>query len=56
MSRKGPLGKERWEGAVWCFGREVAVALVRYVGLYAYACVLLKACEVQLPKREKRWE
>jgi hypothetical protein len=55
VSRKGLLGKERWEEAVWCFGRGAAVELVQYVGLYAYTCVFLNGCDVQLPG-EKSWE
>ena len=56
VSRKGPLGKERWDEAVGCFGREGALVLFQYVGLYAYTCVLLNGCDIQLPEGEKIWE
>ncbi|KAE9381524.1 hypothetical protein N431DRAFT_425097 [Stipitochalara longipes BDJ] len=56
VSRKGPLGKERWDEVVDTFGIESAAALVQYVGLYAYAFVFLNAGDMQLPEGEKIWE
>ena len=49
---KGPLKRELWHGCVNEFGREGALALVHYVGLYAYTCVLLNGCDVGLPEGE----
>lgn len=48
----GPLPRELWHACVNEFGRSGALALVHYVGLYAYTCVLLNGCDVKLPEGE----
>ena len=55
-TKKGPLGKERWDEVVETLGREGAAALLQYVGLYAYTCVLLNGGDMQLPQGEKIWK
>jgi 4-carboxymuconolactone decarboxylase len=53
LSREpGPLSRELWHGCVNEFGRDGALALIHYVGLYAYTCVLLNGCDVALPEGE----
>lgn len=44
----GPLEAGLWEALV----KEGALAVVHYVGVYAYTCVLLNACDVGVPERE----
>lgn len=53
VRKPGPLGKEMWEKLMAEFGQEGALALVHYVGVYAYTCVLLNGCDVPLPGGEK---
>lgn len=48
-NKPGPLKKESWNNLVKELGEQGALAVVRYVGLYAYTCVLLNGCDVQLP-------
>ncbi len=50
VTNKGQLGKETWEEVIGTFGREGAAALVQFVGLYAYTCVLLTGCDMQVPE------
>jgi 4-carboxymuconolactone decarboxylase len=52
VSRMGPLSEGAWERAVKILGREGAVALVHFVGFYAYTAVLLNGFDVPLPEGE----
>lgn len=52
-SNPGPLKKESWDNLVEKLGEQGALAVVHYVGLYAYTCVLLNGCDVQLPQGER---
>ncbi|CZR58871.1 uncharacterized protein PAC_08763 [Phialocephala subalpina] len=56
VGKPGPLAKERWDEVVKEFGEQGALALVHYVGLYAYTCILLNGCDVSLPEDEKLLE
>ena len=50
---KGSLEPSLWERAVLAFGKVGAQALIHYVGAYAYTCILLNGCAVEVPKGEK---
>lgn len=47
----GPLPQEHWDKCVKAFGKEGTLALVHYVGLYAYICILLNAADAPVPER-----
>ena len=53
VSRPGPLSKQLWDAVVKEFGEQGALALVHYVGFYAYTCILLNGCDVPLPEGEE---
>lgn len=46
----GPLPQALWDRAVKGLGREGTVALVHYVGMYAYTCIILNAMDAPLPE------
>ena len=48
-SKPGPLPKELWDRCIKAFGKEGTVALVHYVGLYAYTCIVLNAMDAPVP-------
>lgn len=51
---RGGLEEGVWKKAVEKLGgKEGAQAVAQYVGLYAYTCVLLNACDVPVPEGEK---
>lgn len=52
MAKPGPLKKESWDAVVKELGRKGALALVHFVGMYAYTCILLNGCDVPLPEGE----
>jgi len=56
VKKPGPLKKESWDAVVKEFGKQGALALIHYVGLYMYTCVLLNGCDVPLPGGEKIME
>lgn len=49
-SQKGPLPRGMWERCVRAFGREGTVALVQYVGFYAYLSIALNAVDAPVPE------
>lgn len=49
-SQKRPLPREEWERCVGAFGREGTVALVHYVGFYAYLSIALNAVDAPVPE------
>ncbi|KAK3672937.1 hypothetical protein LTR78_007290 [Recurvomyces mirabilis] len=49
-SKPGALPQVLWERSVKALGREGTVALVHYVGLYAYTCIVLNAMDAPVPK------
>ncbi|KAK8200831.1 hypothetical protein M8818_006148 [Zalaria obscura] len=51
-TKPGPLSEPTWQRIERHFGREGALALVHYVGFYAYTCLLLNGCAVPLPEGE----
>lgn len=50
VSKPGPLPKELWERSISAFGKEGTVALVHYVGAYAYTCIVLNAMDAPVPE------
>lgn len=48
--KPGPLEKGIYDGLVKHFGKKGALAVVHYVALYAYTCVLLNGCDVSVPE------
>jgi len=52
-------GREGLDGAMWeravkeLGGKDGAQAIAQYVGVYAYTCILLNACDVPVPEGEK---
>lgn len=53
VTKPGPLSKENWEKAEKALGKQGTLALIHYVGYYAYTCILLNACDVPVPDGEK---
>jgi hypothetical protein len=53
VKKPGPLKREIWDSVVREFGKQGAMVLVHYCGLYAYTCILLNGCDVPLPEGEK---
>ncbi|EME47083.1 hypothetical protein DOTSEDRAFT_69151 [Dothistroma septosporum NZE10] len=49
-SRPGPLPQELWDSSIGAFGKEGTIALVHYVGFYAYLCIALNAVDVPVPE------
>ena len=45
----GPMVDDHWRKAQKVFGMEGAAALIQYVALYAYTCVLLNAVDEPVP-------
>ena len=48
----GPLPRELWERSLKAFGKEGTVALVHYVGVYAYTSIVLNAMDAPVPEEE----
>lgn len=46
----GALPQELWDRSQKVLGKEGTVALVHYVGLYAYTCIILNAMDADVPK------
>lgn len=53
LTKPGPLGKETWGALVKEFGKEGALAVVHWVGNYAYASILMNAVDTPVPEGEK---
>ncbi|GAB7354787.1 hypothetical protein MBLNU459_g5183t1 [Dothideomycetes sp. NU459] len=49
----GPLSGEHWDKAEKVLGKQGTLALIHYVGYYAYTCILLNGCDVPVPDGEK---
>ena len=49
-STPGPLPQSHWDKCVNAFGRQGTVALVHYIGFYAYTCIALNACDAPVPE------
>ena len=47
--RRGPLSEEMWVRAETKLGKTGAMALVQYVALYSYTCILLNAVDEPVP-------
>ncbi|KAK0789328.1 hypothetical protein LTR91_023591 [Friedmanniomyces endolithicus] len=52
-SKPGALPQEMWNRSVRVLGREGTVALVHFVGLYAYTCIVLNAMDAPVPQDGK---
>lgn len=50
----GPLDESVWMEAVEVLGREAAIVLMHYCGLYKYVCTILNAFDAKLPA-PKQW-
>jgi len=48
--RPGPLPQELWDRAGKALGKEGTVAMVHFIGLYAYTCIVLNAMDAPVPK------
>lgn len=46
----GPLPQPLWDKSVEQIGLEGTTALVQYVGLYSYICMILKGFDVKVPE------
>lgn len=46
----GPLPQDLWDLSVRSLGRDGTVALIHYIGFYAYLCIALNATDVPVPK------
>ena len=46
----GKLSQELWDQCIKTFGRQGTIALVHYVGSYAYTCILLNAMDAPVPE------
>lgn len=51
-AKPGPLSDETYERLVKEFGKQGTLAVLHYVGVYAYTCVLLNGCAVSVPEGE----
>ncbi|EMC96403.1 hypothetical protein BAUCODRAFT_473441 [Baudoinia panamericana UAMH 10762] len=49
-STPGPLPQTLWKRAVRALGKDGTIALVHYVGLYAYTCIILNAVDAPVPE------
>lgn len=50
---QGPMSGANWKRAEHAFGNEGTAALIQYVGVYAYTCVLLNGVDAPVPKGER---
>lgn len=48
-AKPGPMPQEIWDRCEKALGRQGTVALVHYVGAYAYTCIILNAADVPVP-------
>ncbi|CZR57411.1 uncharacterized protein PAC_07300 [Phialocephala subalpina] len=55
LTKPGPLKKESWDALVRKFGKQGALAVVHYVGNYAYASILMNAIATPLPEGSSSW-
>lgn len=46
----GPLAQEEWNKCTEAFGKDGTLALVHYIGFYAYLCIALNAAAVPVPE------
>jgi len=49
-STPGPLPTHLWDKSVQALGKDGTVALVHYVGMYAYTCIILNAMDAPVPE------
>jgi len=49
----GPLEQRLWDRATKVLGKEGTIALVHYVGMYAYTCMVLNAMDAPVPKDDE---
>lgn len=51
--KHGPMADATWKKAEGAFGKEGAAALIQYVAIYGYTCILLNAVDAPVPNGEK---
>ena len=51
--KQGPMTDTNWKRAEKAFGKHGAAALIQYVGVYAYTCVLLNGVDAPVPEGEE---
>jgi len=49
-NKPGRLPQDLWDRSVQTLGRDGTVALIHYVGFYAYLCIALNAADVPVPQ------
>ncbi|KAK5137021.1 hypothetical protein LTR08_001030 [Meristemomyces frigidus] len=49
----GPLPKDLWDRSTKALGKDGTLALVHYVGMYAYTCIILNAMDAPVPKDDE---
>lgn len=49
-NKAGPLPQDLWDRSDEALGRDGTVALIHYVGFYAYLCIALNATDVPVPR------
>lgn len=50
--KQGPMSDANWKRAEKAFGRDGTAALIQYVAVYAYTCVLLNGVDAPVPNGE----
>ena len=45
----GPLPQDLWDRSIKTLGKDGTLALVHYVGMYAYTCIILNAMDAPVP-------
>lgn len=51
--KQGPMTEANWKRAEHAFGKEGTAALIQYVGVYAYTCILLNGVDAPVPQGER---
>ena len=55
LTKPGPLKKESWDALVKEFGKQGTLAVVHYVGNYAYTSKLMNTVTTPLPEGSSSW-
>ena len=48
----GPLPQDLWNRSMKALGKDGTLALVHYVGMYAYTCIILNAVDAPVPEQD----
>lgn len=49
-TKPGPLSEVTWKRACDVIGREATLALIHFIALHAYTCILLNGADVPVPE------